>query len=88
MIKDIKILIVDCDGCLTDGKFYYSSEGKIMKVFNARDGIGLIQVMNAGITAGIISGDNNGKIIHARSSDLNLNFCFTGIENKLNSRVL
>ena len=39
--KKIKIILTDVDGVLTDGGMYYTTEGDIMKKFNARDGMGV-----------------------------------------------
>ncbi len=39
--KKIKLLLMDCDGVLTDGRLYFTQEGEAMKVFHVRDGQGL-----------------------------------------------
>ena len=40
-MTNIKILVLDVDGTLTDGKIYVSSQGEIMKAFNVKDGLGI-----------------------------------------------
>ena len=40
-IKKIKLLVMDCDGVLTDGGIIYDCEGREIKVFNVRDGHGI-----------------------------------------------
>ncbi len=47
---------MDCDGVLTDGRLYYTENGEQMKVFNVRDGQGIVSWHNAGFQSGIISG--------------------------------
>ena len=54
--KKIKLLLMDCDGVLTDGKLYFSEEGEWLKVFHVRDGQGLVMWHQAGFRSGIISG--------------------------------
>ena len=39
--KEIKLVLTDVDGVLTDGGMYYTTEGDIMKKFHARDGMGV-----------------------------------------------
>ena len=81
IISDIKIFIVDCDGCLTDGFMYYTDEGQYMKKFNAKDGMGLMQVKRNGIKTGIVTGDTH-LIAQKRAEHLNLDFVESGIKAK------
>ena len=83
IISDIKIFIVDCDGCLTDGFMYYTDEGQYMKKFNAKDGMGLMQVKRNGIKTGIVTGDTH-LIAQKRAEHLNLDFVESGIKAILN----
>ena len=41
---NIKMLILDVDGTLTDGKIYIGSEGELMKAFNVKDGLGIVKL--------------------------------------------
>ena len=43
----IRLLVLDVDGVLTDGRLYFGPRGEAMKAFNVRDGFGLVQVMRA-----------------------------------------
>jgi len=81
-IKNIKIMLVDCDGCLTDGFLYYTEDGKYIKKFNSKDGIGLMQVCEMGIKTGIITGDSFSKIAEIRAKHLKLDFAFSGVKIK------
>jgi len=52
----IRMVVMDVDGILTDGRLYYSEEGEILKVFNVHDGLGIKLLQRAGILTGVISG--------------------------------
>lgn len=52
----IRLLVLDVDGVLTDGKVYYGPTGEVAKSFHVRDGYGLRQLLDAGIHIAIISG--------------------------------
>lgn len=70
--KAIKLLLMDCDGVLTDGRLFFSERGEELKVFHVRDGQGLVSWHRAGFTSGIISGRDAGKIIQARADELGI----------------
>lgn len=80
--KKIKLLLMDCDGVLTDGKLYFTEAGETMKVFHVRDGQGLSMWHRAGFESGIISGRNS-KVVSIRSAELGINFVKVGCNNKL-----
>ena len=52
----LRLLVLDVDGVLTDGKLYYGPSGEVAKSFHVHDGYGLRRVMAAGIDVAIISG--------------------------------
>ncbi len=54
--KKIKVLILDVDGVLTDGKLYFDRQGEEYKSFNVRDGLGIKLLQKSGIKVAIISG--------------------------------
>src|ERR1700744_1126919 len=57
-VANIKLLLTDCDGVLTDGGVYYGESGEVLKKFNIRDGMGVERLRNlAGIETGIITGE-------------------------------
>jgi 3-deoxy-D-manno-octulosonate 8-phosphate phosphatase (KDO 8-P phosphatase) len=72
--KKIKLLLMDCDGVLTDGKLYYSERGEQLKVFHVRDGQGLVMWHNAGFRSGIISGRNAKKILEKRATEIGIHY--------------
>ena len=80
---DIKLLLMDCDGVLTDGRLYFSSRGEEMKVFDVRDGQGIALWHAAGFKSGIISGRDAGEIIQRRADELGIEFVRVGVHDKV-----
>ncbi len=80
--KKIKLLLMDCDGVLTDGKLYFTENGEEMKVFHVRDGQGLVMWHEAGFRSGIISGRNS-KIVKKRATELGVHFVKQGSKDKV-----
>jgi 3-deoxy-D-manno-octulosonate 8-phosphate phosphatase (KDO 8-P phosphatase) len=78
----VKLLLMDCDGVLTDGRLYFSAGGEEMKVFNVRDGQGLVSWHKAGGVSGIISGRSSG-IVDVRAGELGVKFVHQGVEDKI-----
>ena len=75
--KKIKLLLMDVDGVLTDGKFYYlpRPDGGMLetKGFDSRDGLGLRLVHSAGLKTGIITGRAS-LAVECRVKDMGINF--------------
>lgn len=67
--QNIRALILDVDGVLTDGKLYYTRQGESIKVFFSRDGFALKLAQSAGIRVGILSG-RGGAVLRRRLADL------------------
>jgi 3-deoxy-D-manno-octulosonate 8-phosphate phosphatase (KDO 8-P phosphatase) len=84
--RKIKLLLLDCDGVLTDGGLYYTFDGKHVlegaKVFHIHDGQGLKFAREAGLKVGIISGRISPALI-ARAKDLRIDYLRQGIDDKL-----
>jgi len=59
---DIKNFVVDCDGCLSDGKFTYTAEGKVSKVYGDADSDAL-SILKQRLTIYFVSGDKRGFAI-------------------------
>lgn len=72
--RKIKLLLMDCDGVLTDGRLYYTENGEQMKVFNVRDGQGIVSWHKAGFQSGIISGRDARRILEARAAELGMHY--------------
>src|SRR6185295_18210414 len=68
----IKLLLMDCDGVLTDGRLMLLENGDEQKMFNVRDGHGLVLLHRAGLQSGIISGRSS-SFVRRRASELGMN---------------
>ena len=83
-IDRIKLLILDCDGVLTDGRLYFTERGEETKVFFVRDGQGLVMWHQAGYRSGIISGRNS-PVVDLRAKQLGIEFIFQGRKEKVSA---
>ena len=79
--KKIKLLLLDVDGVLTDGRLYFGPSGEEMKVLHVRDGYGLKLWHDAGFRSGIIS-RRNSDIVSRRASQLGMHFVYQGNDDK------
>lgn len=80
--RKIKLLILDCDGVLTDGRLYFGPSGEALKAFHVRDGQGLVNWHAAGFESGIISGRSS-PIVETRAEQLGVEFVFQGRDQKV-----
>jgi len=69
----IKLLLMDCDGVLTDGRLELLENGDEQKTFHARDGQGISLFHRAGLKTGIISGRTS-SAVERRAQDLKMTF--------------
>ncbi|SDB51606.1 3-deoxy-D-manno-octulosonate 8-phosphate phosphatase (KDO 8-P phosphatase) [Pseudobutyrivibrio sp. YE44] len=82
-MKDIKYLVLDVDGTLTDGCVYMGENGELCKAFNIKDGYGIVhQLIPAGVTPMIITGRTS-KIVENRCEELGINHIYQGVSDKL-----
>lgn len=82
-MKNIKYLVMDVDGTLTDGKIYMGNDGEVCKAFNIKDGCGIHDlVMAAGIIPVIITGRTS-IILENRCKELGITAIYQGIQNKI-----
>ena len=79
--RNIKMVLTDCDGVLTDGGMYYSEQGDESKKFNTRDGMGVQRLRENGILYGIITGEDS-ALVRRRAQKIHANECFTGVKDK------
>jgi len=63
-LRKIKLLILDVDGVLTDGKIYMSALGEETIAFFVRDGLGMQMLQSIGVPIAIISGRNTPAVMH------------------------
>ena len=80
----IRLLLLDVDGILTDGKIYFSNSGEESKAFHSLDGHGIKMLIRAGIPVGIITGRES-NIVTNRASDLGIDILYQGREDKIDA---
>ncbi len=80
--KKIKMLLTDCDGCLTDGGMYYSENGDELKKFNTKDGMAFEILREHGIITGIITGENV-ELNRRRAEKMKIDELHMGVKDKL-----
>src|SRR5215203_5964871 len=80
--RKIKLLLMDCDGVLTDGRLYFTENGEAMKVFHVRDGQGLALWHKAGYQSGIITGRDAETIINIRAAEIGIHYVRARSQNK------
>ena len=79
IFQKIRLVIFDVDGVLTDGKLFYGENGECLKVFNARDGLGIRRLIQYGFQVAIITGRESSFVLK-RAKDL-------GIQNVYQNRM-
>ena len=77
----IRLIALDVDGIMSDGRLYFSASGDELKAFNILDGLGLKQLMQAGITVAVITGRRS-PLTEKRMSDLGIPHLMQGREDK------
>ena len=80
--QKIKLLLLDVDGVLTDGKIYYGNSGEEMKGFDIQDGLGIKLLQKGNIQVGIITGRMS-SLLQRRADELGINPVIQGREDKL-----
>ena len=81
IIENIKLVVTDVDGVLTDGGLFYTSEGLVMKKFNVKDGMGVKLLRDHGIKNAIITTDTS-ELIKVRSERLRVDYLYLGTWEK------
>ncbi|MEZ4600448.1 MAG: HAD-IIIA family hydrolase [Syntrophotaleaceae bacterium] len=81
-LEKIKLLLLDVDGVLTDGRITFDSRGVETKSFDVKDGHGLKLVQRAGIRIGIITGRSS-SIVTIRARELGIDLVYQGAKVKL-----
>jgi 3-deoxy-D-manno-octulosonate 8-phosphate phosphatase (KDO 8-P phosphatase) len=80
-LSAIKLLLLDVDGVMTDGRIIYDSNGGETKAFDVKDGHGLKLVQRAGIQVGIITGRQS-TIVDRRAAELGIELVYQGAKDK------
>jgi 3-deoxy-D-manno-octulosonate 8-phosphate phosphatase (KDO 8-P phosphatase) len=82
MRKPTRLLVLDVDGVLTDGRLYFGPRGEALKVFHVRDGQGIVQLRRAGVAVAVISGRRS-PMVTMRCRELGIEHIHQGITDKL-----
>ncbi|XBS69387.1 3-deoxy-manno-octulosonate-8-phosphatase KdsC [Acerihabitans sp. KWT182] len=82
--RDIRLLICDVDGVLSDGLIYQGNQGEELKAFNVRDGYGIRCLLTSGIEVAIITG-RSAKLVEDRCRTLGISHLYQGQTDKLSA---
>lgn len=82
LAKEIKLVAFDIDGVMTDGSLTFLEDGREIKTYNAKDGLGVVMLSKAGLITTIITARNNGTVSH-RAEILNIKELYMGQKNKI-----
>jgi len=77
----IKLIVLDVDGCLSNGKLIYSDSGVEIKSFNVKDGLAITTWIKLGNEVAIITGRSS-DIVKKRAKELGVQHLFQGVKNK------
>ena len=80
--EQIKLLVLDCDGVLSDGQIVYDSNGAEAKSFSARDGLGIKLLAFADIKVAVVNGRKS-EMLTRRCQDLGIEILHQKVRNKL-----
>ena len=80
--QKIKMVLLDVDGVLTDGRLYYGNSGEELKAFDIQDGLGIKLLQKGDIEVGIITGRTS-ELLKRRTDELNIKLLVQGREDKL-----
>ncbi len=81
-LAKIKLLLLDVDGVLTDGRIIYDNKGNELKAFDVKDGHGLKMLQRAGIKIGLITGRSS-EVVSRRAAELRIEILYQGALQKL-----
>lgn len=81
LARQIKLVIFDIDGVLTNGGLYFDNQGQEYKAFNSKDGHGLRMLLECGLQAAVITGRQSNVVEH-RMRDLGVDIVFQGYRDK------
>ncbi len=77
----IKLLVLDVDGCMTDGAIIYTANGDEIKAFNVKDGLAIVTWHKLGRMSAIITGRES-KIVERRARELGIKHFYQGVLDK------
>lgn len=80
--RDIKLLILDVDGTMTDGGMYFTENGDQIKKYNTKDGMAIKNITKNGVQVGLISHGYKSKLVQDRAELLGIQKVYVGREDK------
>lgn len=80
-VKQLRLLVLDVDGVLTDGRLFFDDSGREYKCFHARDGHGIKLLRQTGVEVAVISGRKSNSVT-LRMQGLGVELVYQGHENK------
>lgn len=80
-VRPIRLLLLDVDGVLTDGRLFLSDSGEEYKAFHSRDGHGIKMLMASGVPVGIVTGRSS-QVVKRRADDLGISILVQGCRDK------
>lgn len=81
-VRQIRLMVFDVDGVLTDGSLWYNENGETVKRFHALDGHGLRLMRESGITVALVTG-REGPILARRAAELGISLVLQGVRDKV-----
>jgi len=79
--RQLKLMIFDVDGVMTDGSLYFSERGEELKAFNIQDGHGVKMLRQYGVEVALITGRSS-RAVELRAANLGITHLFQGAEDK------
>lgn len=79
----IKLLVMDVDGTLTDGRIYVGAQGELMKAFDVRDGYAISHILPTIDIEPVIITGRSSQLVQQRAKELKIKLLYQGVSNKL-----
>lgn len=80
-LSQLRLVVFDVDGVLTDGRLYYGADGEQVKAFHVRDGVAFKLLVDCGIELAVVSAKNS-DMLARRMKDLGVQHYFPGVKDK------
>ncbi len=80
--KLVKLLVLDVDGVMTDGRIIYTDDGEEVKAFDVKDGHSIKLLMRGGVEVALLTGRESRVVLH-RADNLGIKMVYQGAKDKL-----
>jgi YrbI family 3-deoxy-D-manno-octulosonate 8-phosphate phosphatase len=84
-LENIKLLVLDVDGVMTDGGMYFTESGDQFKKFNTKDGLAILHLTKSDFQVAIISSGFRGESVHRRAEMLGIQHCTVSRDSKMDT---